>query len=162
MPTPPLTNWSTESLRILVVMTHPHDFMHCAATCGIHVQRGDTVMVVSMTDGAEAHIERLYDELIKPEAQRDPAVLSQTRDQYARQKPEAMFLSQGHSDAFARRRVELHAGRNGWMAGMSHAESFVRAGAEVFNHLPVPASAPRKASEGRMQMMSRIAGEKTR
>jgi hypothetical protein len=25
------------SLRILVVVAHPHDFVHCSSTCGIHI-----------------------------------------------------------------------------------------------------------------------------
>ena len=66
-----------DKLQILAVVTHPHDFIHCAATCGIHTQRGDAVTVVSVTDGAGAHNERLYDELRKPQNDRDPAIVNQ-------------------------------------------------------------------------------------
>ncbi len=49
----------------------------------------------------------------------------------------------------------------GQVAGVSHAENFVRAGAEVFNLLPVPTSALRRAREDRMDLMQRIAGDTT-
>lgn len=32
-----------EQIRLLVVVAHPHDFTHCAGTCGIHVKRGDHI-----------------------------------------------------------------------------------------------------------------------
>lgn len=34
---------SREPLRLMVVVAHPHDFTHCAGTCGIHASRGDAV-----------------------------------------------------------------------------------------------------------------------
>ena len=52
-----------EPLRLLVVSAHPHDFTHCAGTCGIHTARGDSVTVVSVTSGAYTHNEELHDEL---------------------------------------------------------------------------------------------------
>ena len=73
-------------LRFLVVVAHPHDFTHCAGTCGIHTSRGDDVTAVSVTSGANTHNERLYDELRKPPEQRDPHILNQTKDQYAEKK----------------------------------------------------------------------------
>ncbi len=39
-----------------------------------------------MTSGAQTHNERLHDELLKPEAERDPAVLNQDAAAYAEQK----------------------------------------------------------------------------
>ena len=75
-----------EPLSFLVVMAHPHDFTHCAGTCGIHIKMGDSVTVVTMTDGARKHNERFMDELMKPETERDPEVMSQTPDQYAEKK----------------------------------------------------------------------------
>ena len=77
---------SPDPLRILVVVAHPHDFTHCAATCGIHAARGDSITVVTVTSGARTHNERLHDELLKPEAERDPAVLAQGPEEYARIK----------------------------------------------------------------------------
>ncbi len=69
-------------LRILGVNAHPHDFTHYAGTLGIHVSQGDEVTVVSMTAGVNIHNERLADELLKPPEERDPAVISETADQY--------------------------------------------------------------------------------
>ena len=57
---------ANENLRFLVVMAHPHDFMHVAGTCGIHSKMGDSITWVSMTSGRMTHNERLSDELQKP------------------------------------------------------------------------------------------------
>ena len=46
-----------EPLRFLVVVAHPHDFTHCSGTCGIHINMGDSVTVVTMTDGGMKHNE---------------------------------------------------------------------------------------------------------
>ena len=275
-----------QSLRILVVVVHPHDFTHCAGTCGIHTARGDSVTVVSITDGSSTHNERLHDELLKPEKERDARVINQTAQEYAegkarefrkvcalfgvtdarvlafpqpfrlKERPEAvealrdimydvrphvlitqspylsgphgmasaayddhgeaartvmeakalaavpdyvtkerphtiaatyylgiyfmrdeidfyvdisewkeqrvqaegLFRSQGHTDAFALRRVEIAAGNIGWYAGTAYAESFVRAVPEVLPRIIVAESALKRASEPRENHMKRLAG----
>ena len=73
-------------LSIMVVVAHPHDFTHCAATCGIHRQRGDDVTVVCLTDGSRKHHEKLHDELMKPKDQQDPAIVDESVDRYAARK----------------------------------------------------------------------------
>ena len=73
-------------MRILVVKAHPHDFTHCAGTLGTHVQRGDVVTVVSMTNGASTHNEALHEELIKPVGERDAARMQQLTTDYAATK----------------------------------------------------------------------------
>ena len=70
-----------QRLRILSVGAHPHDLMHAAGTCGVHTRLGDTVTWVSVTNGAFTHNEDLADELLKPPAQRDPAIVNQTQEQ---------------------------------------------------------------------------------
>ena len=77
-----------EPLRFLVVIAHPHDFTHCAGTCGIHRNMGDSVTVVVMTDGGRKHNEGFMDELRKPETDRDPEIMKQTPESYAAQKAE--------------------------------------------------------------------------
>ena len=72
-----------QSLRFLVVKAHPHDFTHCAGTCGIHAAQGDSITAVSMTNGVGTHNEKLHDELLKPEAEQDPQILNQTAEDYA-------------------------------------------------------------------------------
>ncbi len=72
--------------NIIVVVAHPHDFTHCAGTCGIHAKRGDHITVVVMSDGATVHNEKYHDELLKPEAERDPGIINQTRDESAKIK----------------------------------------------------------------------------
>ena len=72
-----------QNLRILSVNAHPHDFTHYAGTLGIHVAAGDEVTVVSITTGEATHNEALHDELMKPEADRDPAIINQGAGDYS-------------------------------------------------------------------------------
>lgn len=71
----------TESLRILSINAHPHDFTHTAGTLGIHTSRGDEATVVSVTGGAQTHNEKLHDELMKPIADQDPSIVNQTEEE---------------------------------------------------------------------------------
>lgn len=278
---------SREPLRLMVVVAHPHDFTHCAGTCGIHTSRADAVTVVTLTNGATKHNERLYDELIKPVGERDPEIVNQTREAYAREKlrefrtacslfsvtdvrvhgfrepyrmdrtpesvealkkiilevrPEVMishrrylrgrsgmvsasrnehdeagfatheamylaslpdpsskiaphtvavtyylgaffetdeidfyvdisewaekrvqaevlFATQGHTEAFARKRIEVDAGRAGWACGTQYAEGFVRREADLFDDLPVPSRALQKAGGRRLDQIQQVSGE---
>lgn len=77
---------AVENYRILVVVAHPHDFTHCAGTCGIHSKRGDSVTVVCVTGGSRMHNEMLFDELLKPEGERDPKIIGQTLDEFSQIK----------------------------------------------------------------------------
>ena len=273
----------SEALRILVVKAHPHDFTHCAGTCGIHNARGDSVTVVSVTGGAKTHNEQLYDELIKPESEQDRSIVDQPIEEYGSSKvqelkkvcalfgvtdvrvlnfgqpfrvdqaPEAveqlreifyevrphvlitqspylrgphglssgvrddhtetaaavmeakllasipdpetkrtphtvaatyypgvyfmrneidffvditawkdqrvqaevLFASQGHTEPFAQKRIELFAGFTGWQAGTEYAEAFVRAAPETLPHIIVPEFALRSAGEPRATALMR-------
>jgi LmbE family N-acetylglucosaminyl deacetylase len=42
-------------LQLLAIVAHPHDITHMLGTCGNHIERGDKVTVVSVTDGARTH-----------------------------------------------------------------------------------------------------------
>ena len=75
-----------ERLKFLVVTAHPHDFTHCSGTCGIHTEMGDEVTVVSLTGGAHTHNEKLHDEMLKPEGERDPGVVEESASDYAATK----------------------------------------------------------------------------
>lgn len=77
--------------RIMVVGAHPVDvFDNTGGTCAEHILRGDHVTIVVCTSGIHTHNERLLDELRKPEAERDPAILNEPSDDYAaRKKAEA-------------------------------------------------------------------------
>ena len=73
-----------QKLHLLVAVAHPHDFMHCAGTCGIHTSRGDTVTVVSLTSGAwTPHNERLSVELAKPRQQQSAEIVNMAPAQFA-------------------------------------------------------------------------------
>ena len=77
--------------RLMVITAHPVDaFDNSGGTCAEHLEQGDQVTAVICTSGINIHNERLYDELRKPEAERDPAVLSEASEDYAaRKKKEA-------------------------------------------------------------------------
>ena len=76
-----------QNLRLLVVVAHPHDFVHCSGTCGIHTSLGDSVTIVSVTSGASTpHNEELAIELAKPPEERDPAIINRGPDQFAAEK----------------------------------------------------------------------------
>lgn len=77
---------TNNNLRFLVVMAHPHDFMHVAGTCGIHSKMGDSITWVSMTSGRMTHNERLRDELQKPVHEQDKSIINQTPESYAAEK----------------------------------------------------------------------------
>jgi LmbE family N-acetylglucosaminyl deacetylase len=73
-------------LKILVIVAHPHDFTHVAGTCGQHVDRGDSVTVVTVTGGAHLHNEPLERELRKPKDQQDPAIVNEATAAYSQRK----------------------------------------------------------------------------
>ena len=77
-------------LRFLVVVAHPHDFTHCAGTCGIHTTLGDSVTAVSVTSGAGTHNVLLAQELAKPPEEHDPEVVSGGQESYVAQKEEEL------------------------------------------------------------------------
>jgi len=79
-----------QGLRILVVVAHPHDFVHCSGTCGIHINMGDSVTVVSMSAGVSTHNTRLSIELNKPPQERDPAVMNKTQQEFAVEKTDEL------------------------------------------------------------------------
>ena len=75
-----------EKLKILGVFAHPHDFIHCGGTCAHHIQDGDSVTIVSMTDGGNTHYEELFLEMQKPPHEQDKAVINRPREDYIAQK----------------------------------------------------------------------------
>jgi len=49
-----------QKLHLLAVVAHPHDFMHCCGTFGVHTAMGDTATIVSLMSGASTpHNEKL-------------------------------------------------------------------------------------------------------
>ena len=76
-----------------------------------------------------------------------------------RVQAEILFSSQGHTEAFAKKRIEICAGHMGWYNGTEYAEGFVRAAPEVLPEIRVPEMALQRAAEPRENYMKRIAGE---
>jgi len=286
------TGSDREKLRILAIVAHPHDFTHCAGTCGIHVKLGDDVTVVTLMSGEKMHNEKYYSEMMKPASERDPAVVNMTAEEYGKikenefrqavsvfgvedirilhapepyryfsapeysniisdiilelrpdiiimQSPyidgnlvgrnnmssimlddhsqtavavheaiylaeapdyatkkvphiiasvlylgiyfnrdqvdfyidvtdfaeqrvaaESMFVSQGHNDDYARRRIETTVGSLGYWSRTAYAEAYVRAKYEVYEEIPVPPVSIRRAREDRLAYVRRIEGKK--
>jgi len=80
-----------QKLHLLAVVAHPHDFMHCCGTFGVHTAMGDTATIVSLMSGASTpHNEKLSVELAKPPEDRDPEVMGQTWEQLAEIKKQEL------------------------------------------------------------------------
>lgn len=73
-------------LRLLTITAHPHDVTYTLGTAAHHIERGDKVTVVSLSDGATTHNEELEDEMRKPAAERRPEVLERSRNEQASRK----------------------------------------------------------------------------
>ena len=79
-----------EPLRLLAVMAHPHDWTWVSGTLCLHVRAGDRVTVCSVTHGGATHRERFVDEMAKPEADRDAAIIGEPLAEYTASKEREM------------------------------------------------------------------------
>jgi LmbE family N-acetylglucosaminyl deacetylase len=71
------------NLKILAVYPHPADSAtEASGTLALHAERGDVVTSVICTYGERHHMQWLYDEERKPEAERDPAIINVTLQEY--------------------------------------------------------------------------------
>ena len=75
-----------------------------------------------------------------------------------RVQAEMAFRSQGHTDEFARRRIELTLGNTGWYAGVMYAEAFVQERPEVLPRIVVSDGTLNRADESPSVHLRRIAG----
>lgn len=76
-----------------------------------------------------------------------------------RVQAEILFASQSHTEAFARKRVDIGAGHMGWTCGIGYAEGYVRATHELHRRIIVPEIALAHAAEPRVAHIKRIGGE---
>ena len=130
----------TESVRALmdartlasayVRDTRPH---RIAATyfMGVYYQRDELDFVVDVSDWYEQRVQA-----------------------------EALFESQGHTPAWARRRIDVSVGNTGWFAGTLYGEGFVCEKPEVLPRIIVPESALSRAAESHAAHRHKIVGEK--
>lgn len=82
--------------RLMVITAHPVDaFDNTGGTCAEHIQNGDHVTALICTSGINTHNEKLIDELRKPEAERDSAILSEPPEEYAARKKREAEVSLG-------------------------------------------------------------------
>ena len=75
-----------DHLQLLTIAAHPHDVTYTLGTSAHHIQRGDRVTVVSLTDGVTTHDEELEDEMRKPEHERRAEILQRPRHEQAKRK----------------------------------------------------------------------------
>ncbi len=79
----------SQPLRLLTVTAHPHDVTYTLGTSAHHIERGDSVTVVSLSDGVTTHDEELEDEMRKPASERRAEILERPRgDQASRKQSE--------------------------------------------------------------------------
>jgi hypothetical protein len=76
-----------------------------------------------------------------------------------RVEAEKMFRSQGHTDAYCEKSIEIASGHAGWFAGTAYAEGFVRGKADILPHIIVPEFNLKKASDYHMNNIKRVSGE---
>lgn len=75
-----------ENLRLMTVTAHPHDVTYTLGTSAHHVERGDSVTVVCLSDGVTTHDEELEDEMRKPASERRAEILERPRSEQAKRK----------------------------------------------------------------------------
>ena len=75
-----------DQLQLLTITAHPHDVTYTLGTSAHHIERGDRVTVVSLTDGVTTHDEELEDEMRKPESERREEILQRPRQEQARRE----------------------------------------------------------------------------
>ena len=75
-----------------------------------------------------------------------------------RVEAENAFKSQGHTEEFSRRRIELTLGDTGWFSGTMYAESFVREKAEVVSKITISEHTLKRSKEPPSTHMRRISG----
>ena len=112
------------------VQRRPH---RIAATFypGVYFDRGDWDLLVDISDWYEQRV-----------------------------RAEVLFKSQGHNEAFARKRIEISCGAAGWTAGTAYAEGFVRSKPEVFDSLTLSPYTLRSAEESPQEHMQRVTGDR--
>ena len=74
-----------------------------------------------------------------------------------RLKAEMMFLSQGSTEAFARKRIEMSLALPGWTSGRGFGESFIRARPQINDHLPITKIELTQAEQSSMERMATVA-----
>ena len=70
---------------------------------------------------------------------------------------ELAFASQGHTEEWAEKRIEIQAGHDGWYQGTGYAEGFVRDRPELLTHVEIPELLLRKASAAPQDMHDQMA-----
>ncbi len=75
-----------ENLRLMTLTAHPHDVTYTLGTSARHVERGDSVTVVCLSDGVTTHDEELEEEMRKPASERRAEILERPRSEQAERK----------------------------------------------------------------------------
>tara|TARA_A100001037_G_C15131475_1_gene628910 strand:+ start:586 stop:1431 length:846 start_codon:yes stop_codon:yes gene_type:complete len=73
---------------------------------------------------------------------------------------EEMYVSQGHTPEWSKRRMLVSLGNSGWFAHTLYAESFVREAPELVSEIPMSPLSIRSVEEPIMEKFERMIGEK--
>ena len=73
-----------------------------------------------------------------------------------RLQAELAFKSQGHTEPFARKRMEIGIGQYGWYAGVGYAEAFIRARTPVVTYLTVSEHERRRAESSTHELLRQM------
>jgi len=79
-----------------------------------------------------------------------------------RVKAEMLYESQGHTEGWARRRMELELGHTGFVMATRYAESFARAKTELLTHLPVPELMIQQSQQSIIKQHYQVSDKNTR
>jgi len=85
-----MSNSNPDSLQLITIVAHPHDVTYTLGTSAHHIERGDRVTVVSLTDGITTHDEELEDELRKAEHERRSVILERSDDVQSERKQDEL------------------------------------------------------------------------
>ena len=77
-----------------------------------------------------------------------------------RVQAEVLYKSQGHTEQFARKRMDISIGSAGWFAGVGYAEGWVQAKAETRPRIIVGEYTLRAVEESPAEHLARLSGEK--
>ena len=75
-----------------------------------------------------------------------------------RVEAEAMYVTQGHTPAWSRKRIDLQVGGAGWSSGTQYAEGFVRDKAELLTRITLSEASLKKETETALGHMEAITG----
>ena len=82
-------------LRLLSLVAHPHDITYTLGTSANHIERGDSVTAVSITNGVKTHDVEVEEELFESSKKQHADVLQRSSEEQAEKKKNEMVEACG-------------------------------------------------------------------